>query len=305
MTDPKHDGIVGAGSSALRQFMFARRTDARALADALPLDSTLSQIIDQDIIPQLLTFASPVSPMLHSDVETLDEECEEQFESALDEGPYGKAPSALELPALMEEIETLIKDGASVESVMLDLLTPTAQRLGEMWIDDTCDFFDVTLGLWRLQHIMREVSSRHPSENSAGVEAPPRALFAPMPGDQHYFGSMMLDEVFTRAGWESSYLARPMRRELLDRLRNESVDLVGLTLSRDCPSSAIVTLIRSMRAESANPHLKVLIGGRMVNSNPAIVAEVGADGTGADARAALDAAERLVRSPAVRVPSAK
>ena len=87
--------------------------------------------------------------------------------------------------------------------------------------------------------------------------------------------------------------------------RNESVDLVGLTLSRDCPSSAIVTLIRSMRAESANPHLKVLIGGRMVNSNPAIVAEVGADGTGADARAALDAAERLVRSPAVRVPSAK
>ena len=45
---------------------------------------------------------------------------------------------------------------------------------------------------------------------------------------------------------------------------------------------------------SQNPRLVVLVGGHMINENPALVSDIGADGTGVDARAALEIAERLV-----------
>jgi MerR family transcriptional regulator, light-induced transcriptional regulator len=40
----------------------------------------------------------------------------------------------------------------------------------------------------------------------------------------------------------------------------------------------------------------VLVGGRMINENPGLVETVGADGTGADALAALEVAESLMKA---------
>jgi methanogenic corrinoid protein MtbC1 len=95
-------------------------------------------------------------------------------------------------------------------------------------------------------------------------------------------------------------LSKPQRRELLEVLSRQPYDVVGLTLMRECPSSAIANLIKAMRNVSSNPHISILIGGNMINQNPGIVAEVGADGTGADARAALEVAQRLVDRAPVR-----
>ncbi len=115
----------------------------------------------------------------------------------------------------------------------------------------------------------------------------------------------MIDEIFARAGWNSTVLPKPLRKELLNTLSHEPFDLVGLTLSRDCPSSALANLIKAMRKVSANPNISIMLGGHMINQNPAIVAEVGADGTGADARAALDVAQRLVQSAPARTQIAR
>jgi methanogenic corrinoid protein MtbC1 len=56
-----------------------------------------------------------------------------------------------------------------------------------------------------------------------------------------------------------------------------------------------------VRNVSANPHIIVLVGGRMINENPGIATEVGADGTGADALAALELANNLMKTSAARV----
>jgi methanogenic corrinoid protein MtbC1 len=54
-----------------------------------------------------------------------------------------------------------------------------------------------------------------------------------------------------------------------------------------------------MRNASANPRITVLVGGRMINENPGLVETIGADGTGADALAALDTAESLMKVYAI------
>jgi len=162
-----------------------------------------------------------------------------------------------------------------------------------MWEEDECEFIDVTMGLWRLQEVMREIAARVPPVIRS-LRAPARALFSPMPGDQHGFGALMIDEVFARAGWESEVLIDPQQRELLAVTSQKSFDLLGLTITNDSPTSAIQSLIRAIRTVSANPALRIMIGGRLINANPGMAEEVGADGTATDAFAALECAERMV-----------
>ena len=206
---------------------------------------------------------------------------------------FASLPLELEADELLVLVEGILARGASVESVFIDLLAPSARRLGQHWEDDDCDFVDVTMGLWRLQEVMREVTLRFPPPRAAPAR-PRAALFAPLPGDAHSLGALMVEEVFARAGWQTEVMIEPERKELLQHIADHNLDLVGLTISCDCPNAKLASLISAMRSVSRSPDLKILIGGRMVNANPALVAEVGADGSAPDACGALDLAERLV-----------
>ena len=306
----KGKGMIGAGSAALRRAMTTSLTRKKPIEDfdemtkaskRHPIESdSINAIIEGEIIPRLL--------MEHA------QGAEQTMALGALNGAqiaasaarrFALLPLENDTPNLLEEVDKFIAEGVSVDAIYIDLLAPAARQLGEMWENDDCDFVDVTMGLWRLQEVMREISERAPIEPVDESDNPYRVLFAPLPGDEHYFGAMMMDEVFARAGWKSTVMTKPLRKELLDAVSRESFDVVGLTLSRDCTSAAISNLIKAIRGVSANPNLSILLGGHMINHNPAIVAEVGADGTGADARAALEVARTLVQSAEVRANSEK
>lgn len=293
MGESKASSMFEAGTAALRGVISApldRVMRKSTIGKSAPGES-VNAIIEGEIIPRLL--------MAHSSGAARDESRHARPIHPDDAERFALLPLRLEAAGLLEEVNAFIKDGVSVETVCLDLLAPAARKLGEMWEHDECDFIDVTMGLWRRQEVMREVAARTPAERDFPC-APRSALFLPMPGDNHNFGALMIEEVFARAGWQSEALIKPERRELLDRLARQPFDLVGLTLTRDCPSAALSNLIKAMRNVSANPDIIIFVGGRMINENPDLVAEVGADGTGADALAALEMAENLVKTPVAR-----
>jgi len=248
-------------------------------------EDALGDIVEQQMIPRLM--------LAHS------REPQARMAAPLDPIAPGFADdfavNLLEWDAdrALREVEALILRGYEIQALYLDLLAPAARKLGALWEEDRCDFVEVTMGLWRLQEVMREVAASTPPM-ARTLRAPARALFSPVPGDQHGFGAAMIDEVFARAGWDSEALIDPQRRELLTIISRKSFDLIGLTITNDSPSSAIQSLIRAIRAVSANPAIRIMIGGRMVNANPDLAKDVGADGTAADAFAALEIAERMV-----------
>ena len=293
MGESKASSMVGAGTAMIRGVISAPLERVRRKSSVGKLDpgDSVNTIIEAEIIPRLL--------MAHASGERRAKIKPSRSIRPEDASRFARLPLRLEAASLLEEVDAFIADGATVETICLDLLAPAARKLGEMWESDECDFLDVTMGLWRLQEVMREIAARSPTEH--GLLSPPRsALFSPMPGDHHNFGTLMIEEVFARGGWQSEALVKPERRELLDRLSRRPFDLVGLTLARDCPSAALANLIKAMRNVSANPSMVVLVGGRMINENPDLAIEVGADGTGADALSALELAETLVKMSAVR-----
>lgn len=205
------------------------------------------------------------------------------------------APMTIEMEAdvLLDEVDGFLARGVSIDSLLVDLLAPTARKLGEYWEEDRCDFVDVTMGLWRLQQVMRDVSGRR-IPVVAGVAAKRSALFSPMPGDQHNFGTMMIEEYFAQAGWSTDILLETKRTALLDCLAGKAFDIAGLTISNDCPSDTLSSLLVAMRSVSKNPNLRILIGGRVANGDPDLAARIGADGSAIDPQEALLRADKLV-----------
>lgn len=198
-----------------------------------------------------------------------------------------------EAHVLLSFVDDCLASGNSVETVFVELLAPAARRLGEYWNADTEDFVGVTMGLWRIQEVLRELTLRIPPASRPG-SGQRSALFSPMPGEQHSFGTLMVAECFQRAGWDTDVLIEPTRSELTGKFAKRHYDLIGLTVSCDCSTSALSSLVTTIKAVSSNPHIKVLLGGRVINEQPDLVGICGADATAHDAVSAVEVANHMV-----------
>lgn len=264
--------------------------ESRAADSGAAFGPDLNELIEGEIIPRLLMVHSA---SVHSNGARSASKAGSATISTADAERFALMPLTADTAGMMAEVDALLARGVSVESIFLDLLAPSARKLGKCWDEDICDFVDVTLGLTRLHEVLREVALRSPGVVGQ-FNAPRSALFSPMPGDQHNFGTLMIEEIFSRAGWITDALVAPTQKSLLDRIASEQLDLIGLTLSNDCTSRAVNGLISAIRGISANPQIKVLVGGRMVNANPLFATEAGADGTAEDGKSALVLADQLV-----------
>lgn len=186
--------------------------------------------------------------------------------------------------------------GLPIEAVYLNLLAPAARHLGEMWDNDLCDFTAVTMALWRLQQVLRNLSSSFHGDAAATGEEH-RALLASMPGEQHTFGLFIVAEFFRRAGWE--VLDSPMRtrEELLDVIRHEWFALAGLSVARATGFDELTSLIAEIRKASRNQKIKIMVGGPAFIDHPELIERVGADATASDGRNAVTLARDMLSIP--------
>ena len=195
--------------------------------------------------------------------------------------------------AAVAYVEAMRGNGAGTEALYLDLLAPVARRLGVMWEEDTCDFTEVTVGLWRLQTAMRELSPSFQDQRTSRTDGP-RVLLVPLPGESHTFGLSMVYEFFRRAGWNAWSGPVGDSAELAWMVGRERVDVVGFSLSCDERLETVYSEIRAVRRASLNPGLAVMVGGPPFVGNPQLAVQLGADGTATDGRQAVAQAQALV-----------
>jgi len=185
--------------------------------------------------------------------------------------------------------------GVATESIMLDLLAPTAMKLGEMWEADEFDFVSVTVALGRLQQVLRHLSGGVPPLASA--EKPRhKVLLSAAPGETHIFSLLLIDQFFRGDGWDTWTLPGASRDELINIVGRESFAVFGLSISCDVCISELRVLIPAVRKSSMNKRLRIMVGGPVFNTRPELAVELGADGTATDGPAALIQARRLVET---------
>ncbi len=193
----------------------------------------------------------------------------------------------LEEPMAAAYVDSLRKEGVDLEQICTQLLAPAARRLGYLWEEDLCDFTDVTIGLCTLHHLLRELAGN--SSEQAGNYLG-RALLAPLPGEQHTFGLLMVEEFLRRAGWDVWQGPSASSKELIGVVSSDRFEVVGLSVACETQLDDLARLIRELRTASRNQAVGIMVGGRVFAEKPGLAASVGADATAADgAQAALQA----------------
>ncbi len=182
-------------------------------------------------------------------------------------------------PAAALELIRELQEGQGPTPLYAPLFEPAARRLGDLWTDDLCSEFDVTLGLCRLQTAIRALDSG--ALHAMPAFAPPVVLIAPEPGELHHLGAALDSDVLWRAGW-APHDETPVDDQALQGLLADTwFDVLDLSLStafrREDRLARVGATIAGARRASRNPALVVVVGGRMFVEDRGAGAEVGAD----------------------------
>lgn len=249
---------------------------------SLKMLAQLGRTIENELIPRLMlafdsTPASTAAPAANRLSEHVDTFVQLVIENEAD--------------VAARYVETLRAEGFPIATLYLDLLAPTARRLGDMWDTDEVSFADVTIGVCRMHQVLLEFTRCFDATTKNGDDSQ-TALIAPAPGEQHTFGLFMVMEFLRREGW-TCYSGTPStRKEFLKLANSADFRLIGLSISADRNLQEAGQLIKDLRRRT---DAKILVGGRCVLESPKLVDELGADAMARDGREAALVINKLVR----------
>ena len=186
-------------------------------------------------------------------------------------------------------VKELFAQGVELEELYLNLLTPVARNLGEMWDNDDADFTQVTVALWRIKQLMYDLSPMF-QEYAEYKQQGKSVMLVPLPGSQHTLGLFMVSEFFARAGWRVWGELAATEADILRMAKTQWFDVVGLAASLHEQFPDLKRMISEVRAVSLNPHVGIMIGSPVFNQNPELIDDLGADMVGIDAVDALEKA---------------
>ncbi len=247
----------------------------------------LERTIQNELVPRLMTShrVGPVSPaMAAAAARSLSEDDVTAFVTAVRSQDDGRGA---------QFIRGVIAEGASVEAVYLDLLAPSARRLGEMWDNDECDFVEVTVALGRMQRLLRDLSQVFLAE-SGHAEPVGNILLTCVPGEQHTLGIIMVGEFLLRDGWRVLVGAPWTDSDLLNMVATEWYDVIGFSVGTESRLTVLRRDIRRLKSASRNPNIQIMVGGQLFAEDASLAEQVGANAIASNARQAPAIARSLL-----------
>jgi methanogenic corrinoid protein MtbC1 len=212
------------------------------------------------------------------------------------------AACVLELAALLlageqDRARTLISHadarGLGATSLFGSLIEPAARHMGDLWSDDLCSSFDITLALCGLRAAVHQacILSSHATIGAAL----PKVMIAACPAEFHTMASVLDGEVLWHRGWLPRIEFPQDEAEFCRLLAAERFDCLILGLSAvdaHAQSAAMVRrTIAAVRAASSNPALGIVVSGRAAEDDR-FASSVGADAGSASASRIVSAIRR-------------
>jgi len=274
---PSEASIVRRSSPASAIFATTRR----------PLESRLEHVIEIEIGPRLV--------LVHHDCPVLPPHRRPTLEEI---ETLARLSIGSDEAALFEHFERVKAQEHPLATLLTFFIAPAALHLGEMWQQDLCDFFDVTLGVGRLQMLMNRVELPVIAQKKDGDR---RALLIAMPGETHILGLRMVGKLMDALGWDVMFEEQRSAEDCAQTAAEKWIGVVGVTVGLPSGLERAARTIAIVRDASINRNLAVLVGGNAFTDHPEFVAQVGADAGGFDAPTAVVLASQLLaRQPPSR-----
>lgn len=274
MWPPRGDGSRGRRAPApLPLYATTRR----------PLQSRLENVIEVEIGPRLV--------LVHHDCPVIPPE---RRPSAADIETLARLSIGSDEAALVAHFEAVKAQEHPYATLLTFLIAPAAMHLGEMWKEDLCDFFEVTLGVGRLQMLMNRLEA---PTIAPGKDMDRRALLIALPGETHMLGLRMVGKLMESVGWDVVFEEQRSAEENARTISEKWIGVVGVTVGLQSGLERAARTIAIVRHASMNRDLGVVVGGNAFVDHPELIAQVGADAGGFDAPTAVVLASQLLSRP--------
>jgi len=231
----------------------------KCLTESAPPESAaedrdeLMATIREQIIPRLV--------LAHFDDPVAAEACpDSRLPPDIDEvAAFSRIAASQDLASALTFVESLVKQGLSIGTILLHLIAPAARRLGDDWLEDLRSFAEVTLGLGTLQEVVHVIGPTF----APGIGDRGAVLLATAPAEQHTLGIHVLGEFVRRAGWTVQIEQGIATAELLKRAEAQHFDMIGISISNEQLVEPLRTLVRDVRRASRNPEVAIMVGGSL------------------------------------------
>jgi len=264
-----------------------REVDGKNDSSSQDSVNILIQMLDKEIIPRLL-----VSHQANTLIEDLATSGQRKIHAQEVDLLVSLCINGTQETCL-EFINKLTNKQVSIESIYLDLIPMTARKLGVLWEEDICSFTDVTIGLWRLQHILYDLTKDFQKKHSMPIENL-NALLIPAPKSQHTLGLFIVAEFFRKAGWRVWGEPNLSPEQINNLIFSQWFDVIGISVGYSEQLVGVNQLITSLRSRSMNPNVAFMVGGPLYSTDPELFDDIQAEIKSCDANDAIRQAEIIV-----------
>ena len=181
------------------------------------------------------------------------------------------------------------------DAVLLRAVPAAMIALERLWLADACSFVDVTMAahkIFRLARAMDDEGFYKVRGHSQGSSI----LLAPVPGNCHSLGILLIEAAFMRSGWDVLTILAPNAPDIIDAVRANWFEAVGLSIASEQCADNTADLISQIRRTSMNASIVILIGGAPLKDCPEMASRLGADASASDAPSAVETGRRLVET---------
>ena len=161
-----------------------------------------------------------------------------------------------------ELVELLSSEGIPVSDIT-DLYIPyVARNLGEMWVEDTAHFTDVTIATARLQAMLREVSCAWSGQANPSFTAPNVLMIVPE-GETHTLGAFVATCQLRRAGALVQLCVGEADEAAMGMVEQNDYDMIMISYGHSAGIDALRRLIQNIRY-SKHTNAPIVVGGPVV-----------------------------------------
>lgn len=184
-------------------------------------------------------------------------------------------------------VRDMLGAGLRREDIADFYIPEVARRLGAEWSEDTVSFAEVTIGVARLQGLLRTIGSDWFSDADLDPEAPCVLVVVP-PDEFHTLGPTLFSAQLCRLGISVKLVMGRNEAQVVDVVGKGQFDAVFVSASQATQLATVGRLVKKIRAAAAQA-VPIGLGGSVVTRVSDARAKTGADHAATDTRDALRA----------------
>ena len=178
--------------------------------------------------------------------------------------------SELERAALSENpadckkaVKTALDDGTRPEDIADFYIPALARSMGDLWCIDQLSFAGVTIGVSRLQAMLRALGPNWASDNATESETASILLFVPQ-DVYHTLGAIVLSSQLRRKGFSVKLVLGGKPEDIVDRLSRTRFEAIFISASSCETLESLRNIIDIVRTSSVDQR-PIVVGGSILD----------------------------------------